>query len=142
MQIRSGYSSIEDDSGSPGRNRNMRLYANGSTSSSASSSITIDPERESLLTPTDNSVVTLLESCISFKLFSLTTFPLGLPHILCVFRIPPKLVLPIKCLLKSPIQALTSWQRRRLASTIPTSTGGRKLLDLFKLFAFRYYLIE
>ncbi|XP_057374542.1 glucose-6-phosphate exchanger SLC37A2-like [Daphnia carinata] len=54
--IRAGYSSIEDDSSSPGRNRNMRLYANGSTSSSSSSSITLDPERESLLSPTDNSV--------------------------------------------------------------------------------------
>lgn len=53
--IRTGYSSIEG-SGSPGRTRNLNLYGHSSSSSSTTSSITMDPERESLLTPTDNSL--------------------------------------------------------------------------------------
>jgi len=48
-----GYSSIDEENSRVGRNRNMRLYANGSTSSGTSSSS--DPEREALLSGTDNS---------------------------------------------------------------------------------------
>ena len=55
QQIPSGYSSIEEDDGEivTHPNRTKHLYANSSSSSGSSS----DPERESLLTPTDNSVV-------------------------------------------------------------------------------------
>ena len=117
----------------------MRLYANGSTSSSSSSSTTIDPERESLLSPTDNSVVHIWQFLHQLENFIMFSFTFA-SCISCTRT--PRLGLLIKCLLRSPIRARTSWWKLRLDSTIPTSTEERRPLVLSKLFAFRYYLIK